>query len=117
MYQFDPSLFHILDQEFDVYDAEAKLFALMKSPHTIDGCNLVQYRVDTATTCNRKRTWTFICFHGKVMRKIDDHHCGPDLVGKINLSYQNGKRTKLKGSIKGKFVLCFELYMNSFMLL
>ncbi len=41
MYQFDPSLFHILDQEFNIDDAEAKLFALMKSPHTIDGCKLV----------------------------------------------------------------------------
>ena len=41
MYQFDPSLFHIPDQEFDIDDAEVKLFALMKSPHTIDGCKLV----------------------------------------------------------------------------
>ncbi len=56
MYQFDPSLFHILDQEFNFDDAEAKLFALMKSPHTIDGYKLVQHQVDTAITCNRKRT-------------------------------------------------------------
>ncbi len=41
MYQLDPSLFHIPDQEFDIDDVEAKLFALMKSPHTIDGCKLV----------------------------------------------------------------------------
>jgi hypothetical protein len=41
MYRFDPRLFHIPDQEFDINDAEAKLFALMKSPHTIDGCKLV----------------------------------------------------------------------------
>jgi hypothetical protein len=41
MYQFDPSLFHIPDQELDIDDAEAKLFALMKSPHTFDGCKLV----------------------------------------------------------------------------
>ncbi len=41
MNQFDPSLFHNPDQEFDIDDAEAKLFALMKSPHTIDGCKLV----------------------------------------------------------------------------
>ncbi len=117
MYQFDPSLFHIPDQEFNIDDAEAKLFALMKSPHTIDGCKLVQHRVDTAITCNHKRTWTFICSHGKVMRNIDDRLFGPDSVKKINVLYQNVKRTKLKGSIKGKFVLCFELYMNSFMLL
>jgi hypothetical protein len=100
MYQFDPSLFHNPDQEFDIDDTEAKLFALMKSPHTIDGCKLVRHQVDTATTCNRKRTWTFICSYGKVMRKIDDHHFGPDSVGKINVSYQNVKRTKSKGSIK-----------------
>ncbi len=43
MYQFDPCLFHIPDQEFDIDDAEAKLFALMKSPQTIDGCKLVQH--------------------------------------------------------------------------
>jgi hypothetical protein len=117
MNQFDPSLFHNPDQEFDIDDREAKLFALMKSPHTIDGCKLVRHRVDTATTCNRKRTWTFICSHGKVMRKIDDHHFGPDSVGKINVLNQNVKRTKSKESIKNKFVLCFELYMNLVMLL
>ncbi len=38
MYHFDPILFHNPDQEFDIDDAEAKLFALMKSPHAIDGC-------------------------------------------------------------------------------
>jgi hypothetical protein len=41
MYQFDPILFHNPDQEFDVDDAKAKLFALMKSPHAVDGCELV----------------------------------------------------------------------------
>ncbi len=41
MYQFDPILFHNPDQEFDIDDAEAKLFALIKSPHAIDGCKLV----------------------------------------------------------------------------
>jgi hypothetical protein len=51
------------------------------------------------------------------MRKIYDRHFGPDSVGKINVLYQNVKRTKSKGSIKGKSVLCFELYKNSFMLL
>ncbi len=117
MYQFDPSLFHIPDQELNFDDAEAKLYALMKSPHTIDGCKLVRHRVNTAITCNCKRTSTFICSHGQVMRNIDDHHFGPDSVEKINILYQNVKRTKLKGSIKDKFVLCFELYMNSFMLL
>jgi hypothetical protein len=43
MYQFDPGLFHNPDQEFDIDGAEAKLIAFMKSPHTIDGCKLVQH--------------------------------------------------------------------------
>jgi hypothetical protein len=65
VYQFDPILFHNPDQEFDIDDAEAKLFALMKSPHAVDRCKLVQQRVDKAIICNRKRSWTFICSHGK----------------------------------------------------
>jgi hypothetical protein len=36
MYQFDPILFHNPDQEFDIDDADVKLFALMKSPYVID---------------------------------------------------------------------------------
>jgi hypothetical protein len=56
VYQFDPILFHNPDQEFDVDDAEAKLFALMKSPHAVDGCKLVRHGVDTAITCKRKRS-------------------------------------------------------------
>ncbi len=47
------------------------------------------------------------------MRKIDDRHFGPDSVGKIDVSYQNVKRTKSKGSIKGKFVLRIELYIHN----
>jgi hypothetical protein len=74
MYQFDPILFHNPDQEFDFDDAEAKLFALMKSPHAIDGCKLVRHRVDKAITCNCKRSWTFICSHRKVMRNINQSH-------------------------------------------
>jgi hypothetical protein len=41
MYHFDPILFHNPDQQFDIDDVEAKLFALMKSPHAVDGCKLV----------------------------------------------------------------------------
>jgi hypothetical protein len=99
MYQFDPILFHNPDQEFDNDDAKAKLFALMKSPIAVDGCKLVQHRVDKAITCNRKRSWTFICSHRKVMRTIDEKHFRPDSVGKINVAYQNAKMTKSKGSI------------------
>ncbi len=65
------------------------------------------------------------------MRNIDDHHFGPDSVGKINVLYQNVKRTKLLDPYKNVHieiqqlvyhqskvnVLCYELYMNSFMLL
>jgi hypothetical protein len=76
VYQFDPILFHNPDQEFDFDDAEAKLFALMKSPHAVDGCKFVQHRVNKAITCNCKWSWTFICSHRKVMWNIDDSHFG-----------------------------------------
>jgi hypothetical protein len=97
-------LFYNPDQEFDYDDAEAKLFALMKSPHAIGGCKLVRHRVDKAVICNQKKNWTFICTHGKVMRNIDESHFGPDSVRKINVTYQNANRTKSKESIKGKFL-------------
>jgi hypothetical protein len=116
VYKFDSILFHHPDQEFDIDDAEAKLFALMESPHAIDGCKLVQHQVNKAITCNHKRSWTFICSHRKVTRNINDSHFGPDSVGKINVLYQNAKRTKSKGSMKGKFFLCIDVYMNSFIL-
>jgi hypothetical protein len=41
MYQFDPIQFNNPDQEFDIDVAEANLFALMKSPHAVDGCKLL----------------------------------------------------------------------------
>jgi hypothetical protein len=113
VYQFDPILFHNPDQEFDIDGAEAKLFALMKSSHAVDGWKLVQHRVNKAITCYHKRSWTFIYSHRKVMRDIDDSHFGPDSIGKINVLYQNAKRTNSKGSMKGKFLLCNVLYMNS----
>jgi hypothetical protein len=86
----------------------------MKSPHAVDGCKLVGHRVDKAITCNHKRSWNFICSHRKVMRNINDSHFGPDSVGKINVLYQNAKRTKSIGSMKGKFFLCIDVYKNSF---
>ncbi len=46
MYQFDPMLFYNPDQKLDIDDAEAKLFALMKSPHAVDRCKLVQHQVN-----------------------------------------------------------------------
>jgi hypothetical protein len=49
------------------------------------------------------------------MRNIDESHFGPDSVGKINVTYQNAKRTKAKGSIKRLILLlCIDVYMNSF---
>ena len=41
VYQFDPMLLYNPDPEFDIDDAEAKLFVLMKSPHAVDRCKLV----------------------------------------------------------------------------
>jgi hypothetical protein len=38
MYQFDQIIFHNPDEKFDIDVAGAKLFALMKSPHAVDGC-------------------------------------------------------------------------------
>ncbi len=37
--------------EFNLDDAEVKLFSLMKSPHAADGCKLVWHRVDKGVTC------------------------------------------------------------------
>ena len=102
-------LFYNPDHEFDIDDVEAKLFVLMKSPHAVDGCKLVQHRVDKAVTCDWKRSWTFICSHGKVMRNINESHFGPGSVGKINVTYQNATRTKSKGSIKDKFFFCVSM--------
>jgi hypothetical protein len=99
-------LFYKHDHKFDIDDAEAKLFALMNSPHAFDGCKLVPHRVDKAVTCNQKRSWAFVYSHGKVMRNINGSHFVPDSVGKINITYQNAKRKKSKGSIKDKFFFC-----------
>jgi hypothetical protein len=103
-------IFHNTNNEFDLDDAEVKLFSLMESPHAVDGCKLVQHRVDKCVNCNQKRSWTFICSHGKVMRNIDESHFAPDSVGNIHVTYQNAKRKKLKVSIKGFFYLERILY-------
>ncbi len=39
---------------FDLNDAEEKLFSLMKSPNTVDGCKMVRHRVDKVVTYNMK---------------------------------------------------------------
>jgi len=57
VYQFDQMLFHNSNAtEFDLSDAEDKLFSLMKSHNTVDGCKMVRHRVHKVVTCcNRKR--------------------------------------------------------------
>ncbi len=110
VYHFDSNLLNKHDAssneiDFDVEDAEEKLYSFMKSPKTNDGCTLKSQRPNKIVTCNRKRTWTLICSHGLSRRKIDDCHFGPDSVGKLDLSFQTAKRTKSKGSaVKGIFV-------------
>jgi len=43
VYQFDPLLFQPDNDKnkFDLNDAEIKLYSLMKSPCTVDGCKLI----------------------------------------------------------------------------
>jgi hypothetical protein len=48
------------------------------------------------------------------MRNIDESHFRPDSVGKINVACKISKKTKSKGSIKGKVFLCVDVYMNSY---
>jgi hypothetical protein len=110
--QFDPMIFHNTnantnDTDFNINAVERKLDSLMKSPITKDRCKLVRNRVDQSETCNRKRTWTFSCSHGMVMRYIDDSHFGSDSVGKRNVTFQHAKCIKLKGSsVKGEIFFC-----------
>ena len=61
----------------------------------------------------RKKTWTFVCSHGKVMKVTDDFQFHPDNVGKSNVSIQHLKCTKSKGSaMRGE--LCLLLLMKVF---
>jgi hypothetical protein len=108
VYQLDPLIFQPDEdnKEFDLDDAKFKLHSLMKSPYTVDGCKLIQHRVDKVATCRRKRCWYFICSHDNVMRQIDESHFAPHSVGKINVTYQHAKKKKLKASLKGMSVIC-----------
>ncbi len=110
VYQFDPIIFYHTNNKFILDDVDAKLFSLMKSPHAVDECKLVWHRVDKTVTCNRKKSWTFICSDGKVMRNINKSHFAPDSVGKIIITYQNAERKKSKGLIKSNF-LCRTYFM------
>jgi hypothetical protein len=106
VYQLDPFIFQPDkdNKEFDLDDVEVKLYSLIKSPYTVDGCKLIRHRVNKVATCRRKRCWTFICSHGKVMRNIDESHFAPHSVEKLYVSYQHAKKKKSKASLKGMAV-------------
>ena len=108
MYQLDPLLFQPDNDKnkFDINVAEIKLYSLMKSPYTVDGCKLIRHHVDKNATFRRKRCWYYICSHGKVMRQIDDSHFAPHSVGKMHVTYQHAKKKKSKASLKGMSGLC-----------
>jgi hypothetical protein len=109
-YWFDPCIFHGQNTELDLDQAENLnqvenwLYALMKLPSTADGCTLVMKRHSLKVTCHRKWSWTFLCFHGMIMREIQDSHFGPNSVGKLNVSVQSIKHNNFKGAaIRGNY--------------
>ncbi len=83
---------------FFTIDSKDKLISMIKSPNTIDGCKLVTNISDSRQSSHRKKTWTFLCYHGKVMKVTDDCQFHHDNVGKSNISIQHLKCTKSKGS-------------------
>jgi hypothetical protein len=58
------------------------MISMIKSPNTIDGCKLVTKISDARPSNYRKKTWTSLCSHGKVMKVTDDSQFHPDNVGK-----------------------------------
>ncbi len=118
VYWFDPFIFHRQDTELDINDAENKLYAVMKLPTTINGCTLVVKQCDLKTFCHRRRSWTFICSHGVIMRDIQDSHFGLNSVGKLNVSVQSGKHKNSKGAaIKGNYEIWFLILIHSIIVL
>jgi hypothetical protein len=109
-YWFDPCLFYgqnnalDLDQAENLDLVENRLYALMKLPSTVDGCTMVMKQHSVKVTCHRRRSWTFLCSHGIIMREMQDSHFGPNSVGKVNVSLQSIKHTNSKGaSIRGNY--------------
>jgi hypothetical protein len=108
--------------QFFTIDSENKMISMIKSPNTINGCKLVTNMSDAMPSNYRKKTWTFVCSHGKVMKVMDDFQFHPDNVGKSNVSIQHLKHTKSKGSaMRGELcllplmnVICTLVYMNSY---
>jgi hypothetical protein len=99
--------------QFFFIDSEDKMISMIKSPNTMDGCKLVTNISDARPSNYRKKTWTFVCSHGKVMKVTDDFQFHPDNVGKSNVSIQHLKCTKSKGSaMRGE--LCLLLLMKVF---
>jgi hypothetical protein len=123
-YWFDPCIFHWqnteldLDQAENLYQVEDWLYALMKLPSTIDGCTLVMKQHSLKVTCHRRRSWTFLCSHGMIMREIQDSHFGPNSVGKLNVSVQSIKHNNSKGAaIRGNYEIWFLILIHSIILL
>jgi hypothetical protein len=123
-YQFDPCIFHGQNNELDLDEAENLnqvenwLYALMKLPSTVDGCTLVMKQCSLKVTCHRRRSWTFTCSHGMIMRNIQDSHCGPNSVGKLNVSVQGVKHKNSKGeAIRGNYEIWFLILIHSIILL
>jgi hypothetical protein len=91
-YWFDPCIFHGQNTELDLDQVENlnlvenQLYALMKLPSTVDGCTIVMKLRSLKVTCHRRRSWTYLCSHGMIMREIQDSHFGPNSVGKLNVS-------------------------------
>jgi hypothetical protein len=77
--------------QFVTIDSEDKMISMIKSSNTIDGCKLVTNISDARPSNYRKKMWTFVCSHGKVMKVMDDFQFHSDNVGKSNDSIQHLK--------------------------
>jgi hypothetical protein len=113
-YRFDPCLSCGKNTELDLDLAENldlvenRLYVLMKLPSTVDGCMMVMKQHSLKVTCHRRRSWTLLCFHGMIMREMQDSHFGPHSVGKLNVSLQSIKHNNSKGaSIRGNYEIGF----------
>ena len=102
-YQFDTQFFHDCDGT-NLDDYEKKIFAMLISSNTVDGCKITRRRTHKKVTCSRKITFTYACSHGRIMRDIDDSQFGPNSVGKLNVTHQHAKKHKSKGAIRGKML-------------
>jgi hypothetical protein len=103
------------DNHFFTIDSEDKMISMIKSPTTINGCKLVTNESKAKLSNYRKKTWTFLCSHGKVMKVSDDFQFHPDNVGKSNVSIQHLKQTKSKGSaMRGEFCLLLLMIVRIF---